>query len=429
MDAFSIFLTIWRTAGLWAAALVFALPLRRPAGPRAWMLPGIAACIAVRAALWLMLAGFPARLWLYDIASYLLVAAAVALCTDISRAAVLYAAVWAMVLYYVGDSLAMTAAHAVSGAGGGPLPMTLAALAAAAALYLAVGATLARFMPVDRSYQVGPRQMTSAYVLLVLVLVLVQFSYGSWYREDDWALWLFPLLLEIYCATLLYLQHELFKKSYIQQDYAMLNQLWAQQKSQYALARRNIALINRKCHELKHQIRAMHAMFGSEKAEALDELEQSVRIYDAIAKTGNEVLDTVLTEKSLACEASQIQCHCVADGHLLDFMDPVDLYAIFASALDNAIEHVRGIREAERRIIDVLVYAENKLLVIQISNPVSGLPRIGADGLPVSTKSGDGVHGYGLKSVRHAVQKYDGFLTVKVEDGCFHLRILLPAKK
>ena len=185
MDAFSVFLTIWRIAGLWAAALVFALPLRRPAGPRAWMLPGIAACIAVRAALWLMLAGFPARLWLYDIASYLLVAAAVALCTDISRAAVLYAAVWAMVLYYVGDSLAMTAAHAASGAGGGPLPMTLAALAAAAALYLAVGATLARFMPVDRSYQVGPRQMTSAYVLLVLVLVLVQFSYGSWYREDD----------------------------------------------------------------------------------------------------------------------------------------------------------------------------------------------------------------------------------------------------
>ena len=83
-------------------------------------------------------------------------------------------------LYYVGDSLAITAAHAASGAGGGPLPMTLAALAAAAALYLAVGATLARFMPVDRSYQVGPRQMTSAYVLLVLVLVLVQFSYGSW---------------------------------------------------------------------------------------------------------------------------------------------------------------------------------------------------------------------------------------------------------
>ena len=46
MDAFSVFLTIWRIAGLWAAAL------------------------------WLMRAGFPARVWLYDIASYLLVAAA-----------------------------------------------------------------------------------------------------------------------------------------------------------------------------------------------------------------------------------------------------------------------------------------------------------------------------------------------------------------
>ena len=70
----------------------------------------------------------------------------------------------------------------------------------------------------------------------------------------------------------------------------------------------------------------------------------------------------------------------------------------------------------------------NKLLAIRVSNPVSDMPRYGSDGLPVSTKPDDGVHGLGLRSVRHSVQKYGGFLTARVEDGCFHLRILLPVR-
>lgn len=428
MGAFAPVLAGWHLAGPWLAVLVFVLPLRRRQAPPWRTALGVAGCIALRSALCLMLGSDPAGLWVCWLLSFLLMAAAVGLYAALSAPAVLYCAIWALVLFCLGDAFFLTCRRAIAAL---PLPPWAAAglpLAAAAVLYLAVGLTLARFMPVDHSYHIGPRQLTSAFALLLLVLLLVQLSHTSWYRRDDWALWVFPLLIEIYCATLLYLQHELFKKSYIQQDLAMLNQLWAQQKAQYALARRNIALINRKCHELKHQIRAMHATFGSDKAGALDELERSVRIYDAIATTGNEVLDTVLTEKSLVCEASQIQCHCVADGHLLDFMDPVDLYAIFANALDNAIEHVRSIGDAEKRIIDVLVYAENKLLVIQVSNPAATLPRFGADGLPLSTKTGEGVHGYGLRSVRHAVQKYGGFLTVKVEDGCFHLRILLPVK-
>ena len=421
-------LLIWRAAGLWVSAVLFLLPLRRRPSFGLRLGLGLAVGLAVRTLPAFFAPDSPATLWAYFLFSYLLAAGFFALCADISPMAVFYCAVWSMVLFYVGDSVLLTMAQLMEFLGSGRVLAGITALLTVLVLDLVVGLTLARFMPVDRTYQVGPRQLSAAVLLMLLVLLLVELSREVWYPRNDWALWAFPLLIEFYCATLLYLQHELFKKSYMQQDLAMLNQLWAQQKVQYALARRNIALINRKCHELKHQIRAMHAMFGEEKADYLDELEQSVRIYDAIAKTGNEVLDTVLTEKSLLCEAEHIQCHCVADGHLLDFMDPVDLYNIFANTLDNAIEHVRGIADPERRIIDVLVYAENKLLAIRISNPVSDMPRYGSDGLPVSTKPDDGVHGLGLRSVRHSVQKYGGFLTARVEDGCFHLRILLPVR-
>ena len=74
----------------------------------------------------------------------------------------------------------------------------------------------------------------------------------------------------------------------------------------------------------------------------LKELEQSVQIYDAMVKTGNEALDTLLTEKSLYCEAHGIKISCVVDGKSLAFLDPVDLYAILGNALDNAVEGVSG---------------------------------------------------------------------------------------
>ena len=331
MHPVELFCIIWRLAGLWLAALVFLLPLRRRSLPVWQAAAGTAVCIALRVLLLqVTLGGGAAGLWVCYLASYLLVTTVTALWTDQAPTGTLYCGVWALVLYYLGDSLLLICRRAAEFWQLAPAPALAAAALPVLIFYLVVGCTLARFMPVNHQYQIGPRETASAFVLLALILLLSQLSHTHWYQEDDWAVWVFPLLIEVYCATLLYLQHELFKKSYLSQDLAMLNQLWAQQKSQYAL--------------------------------------------------------------------------------------------------DNAIEHVRCIQDKERRIIDVLVYAENKLLAIQVSNPVQSAPRFGADGLPVSTKSGDGPHGYGLKSVRHAVQKYGGFLTVKVEDGCFHLRILLPVK-
>ena len=77
-------------------------------------------------------------------------------------------------------------------------------------------------------------------------------------------------------------------------------------------------------------------------------IEKSVQIYSAIVRTGNEILDTILTEKSLICENSGIHINCVADGSLLAFMNPVDLYTLFGNALDNAIEAVRKLESKEK---------------------------------------------------------------------------------
>ena len=100
-----------------------------------------------------------------------------------------------------------------------------------------------------------------------------------------------------------------------------------------------VQIINRKCHELKVQIADLRRLHPDEAvAQSLDEAEQAARMYDANAATGNEVVDVVLTEKSLLCEAQHIRLNCVADGTCLAALEPGDLYALFSNLLDQAID-------------------------------------------------------------------------------------------
>ena len=69
-----------------------------------------------------------------------------------------------------------------------------------------------------------------------------------------------------------------------------------------------------------------------------NEAERAVQRDHANADTGNEVLDVVLTEKSMHCEARHITLNCVADGSAVAFVEPGDLHALFSNALDQAID-------------------------------------------------------------------------------------------
>ena len=74
-----------------------------------------------------------------------------------------------------------------------------------------------------------------------------------------------------------------------------------------------------------------------------------MQIYSAIVRTGNEISGYHFEQKkSLICENSGIHINCVADGSLLAFMNPVDLYTLFGNALDNAIEAVRKLESKEK---------------------------------------------------------------------------------
>ncbi len=226
------------------------------------------------------------------------------------------------------------------------------------------------------------------------------------------------VLTQLYCLTLLYLQTELFKKSAMQKEMEALNLLYDRQRQQYRVARQNVQIINRKCHELKVQIADLRRLNpDASTRKSLDEAEQAARLYDADVHTGNEVLDVALTEKSLLCESHGIRLNCVADGRCLAFMEPGDLYALFANALDPVIEAASHQSSPDHAMIDLLLYARQGFAVLNLVGPEE------------PAGSGTRPGRYEFKVVRQIVQKYSGTVTAETREGFSSLKVLVPLRE
>ncbi len=358
----------------------------------------------------------------YMITSYFCSVLAIMICMEVKGFEAWYCGIWIGVTYMFTQELSRIAIYM--------LPDSISKrtkdviwLLIFAACIIAVGFTIARWMPEKRHYVVGPRQMISAWVLGFMFNTLCMFISNG---EGNVII---NLMMQFYCITLLYLQNVLFKKSSISKELDTIQMLWHQQKEQYQISKETIEIINHKCHDLKHQVRAMSTMKDSSgKEKYLTEIENSVQIYNAIIHTGNDILDVILTEKSLLCENSGIHINCVADGKLLSFMDSVDLYALFGNAIDNAIEAVRDLEQKDARLIDLMIYEKQNFLIVQVVNPILNQIEF-EDGLPKTTKVKNGYHGYGIKSMRHTIQRYGGYLTAEVKNGCFYLKMMAPLQK
>ena len=415
--------SLWYGINLWISCLMFLLPLRRKTHFKVRLILSGAVCVLILSGVYYLIENLTDwSYWGQVPLLFITYFSAVLIfynCVKGKGFGLWYCGVWGTMTFL----LVLETSYVLCSPLLGDLGTWLLKILFSVAVNVAIGLTLARWMPEKGQYQIGPRQMVSAWVFCIMSENLFI------YAKVDPGAALFNIVLQFYCITLLYLQSALFKKSSMRKELETIQLLWHQQKGQYQLSKETIELINHKCHDLKHQVQAIRAVKDEKERETyLEKIEKSVQIYSAIVRTGNEILDTILTEKSLICENSGIHINCVADGSLLAFMNPVDLYTLFGNALDNAIEAVRKLESKEKRVIDIMLYERQSFLMLQIVNPMCGEVKF-EDGLPLTTKAKNGYHGYGMKSMLHTIQKYEGHLTTEVKNGCFYFNVMLPLER
>ncbi len=195
---------------------------------------------------------------------------------------------------------------------------------------------------------------------------------------------------------------------------------------QFRESKDNIEMINRKYHDLKHQLQILRETSNEEeRATYIDEIQQGIERYEAENKTGNNVLDTVLASKQSRCLNEHITMTVVADGTLVNRLSVMDICTIFGNALDNAIEYELKVKEQEKRLIHVTLTEKNGFACILVENYYEG-SAISNGSLPETTKHNKQYHGFGLRSVKYTCEKYGGYINTGVRDGWFRLEMIIP---
>lgn len=237
---------------------------------------------------------------------------------------------------------------------------------------------------------------------------------------------LLRVLFALICVFVLFSEYELLYATHQREVRAETERLLAERERQYQLSRSNIEAINIKCHDIRHQISQLGETGAVVDPAVLRDIANEVNVYDSVIETGNEALDTILTEKGLACSSEGIVLSVIADGAALGFMKAADIYSLFGNALDNAIEAARGVSDPERRTISLSVSRRGRMVAVSVENYCAQMPRF-EEGLPVTTKPDRANHGFGMRSMRATVTRYGGSLHCGEHDGVFYLNLLLAS--
>lgn len=280
--------------------------------------------------------------------------------------------------------------------------------------------------------------ISSGYMILFvgfLLVVIVGINSYIVYSVNDEIPYIFMGffdLLSFFCCFLsLSFMFKLLDQRQMKTELDDAYEIIRQEKRQYELSKNNIDLINRRVHDLKHQ---MQAIISNEnvKKEVVNEMTSAIKIYDSSIKTGNKVLDTIMTEKSLECSQKNIKITCLLDGKKLNFMSELDLYTFFGNALDNAIESVSKLSEDKRAIsltmtkkgnfISLVIqnYTDNKIVPIK-DNQVNTFIK--------TSKEDPLFHGFGMRSMENIAEKYGGNINFEISDGIFYLYALFVDKE
>ena len=233
----------------------------------------------------------------------------------------------------------------------------------------------------------------------------------------------------ICCIFALTIQFYIVKWQQQKAEAVVIGQLLSASEKQYEQWKAMVQLNNIHIHDLKHMLNKVEKLSGKEHVEIPDltPIRDSINSFSPLVKTGNEVIDVLLRNMDTLCKEQNIRFNCVSYTDELGEFDSMSLYFLFANAIDNARGGASKVSDPDKRLIDVSLKQFGDSVIIHIWNYFDG--EISFDkGLPVRTDNEDG-HGYGLKSIKNLVDKFEGSIKAQAEEDVFHLNIILPLKK
>lgn len=205
-------------------------------------------------------------------------------------------------------------------------------------------------------------------------------------------------------------------------QYELLEQQMALQKESIRKMEDSYTHMRELRHDLNNHLLCMSTLIDHGEYEELKQYLKSmtatVEDRSYVAVSGNTAVDAILNEKLLSAQKKQINTSFeVCDLHSTS-VQPMDLCIVLSNALDNAIEACEKIPDPTARYLRLKIQQEESFLALSVVNPVASPPRR-FGGLYLTDKANRERHGFGLRSIRTTLEKYNGEFISKCEDQVF----------
>jgi len=226
----------------------------------------------------------------------------------------------------------------------------------------------------------------------------------------------FIALLLVYLNILIIFYAERAKESAQKQKeieisehhYAMQEQYYEQLRSEQNETR---ALF----HDINKYLGAMRALASEVHSDkATQVMEEAQSLFDNIGNivdVGNSVISVIISQYLEAAEMEKIYFSYDISVPEELCISASDAYILIGNTIDNAIEASSNVSE-EKRFVHIKLKMINNILFYQIQNAFN--PQI-------SKREKNKYHGYGLKSVKRCIDKYDGDMSISKDNGIFTL--------
>lgn len=285
---------------------------------------------------------------------------------------------------------------------------------------------ISNFKMLKTEYYIPPLHWTAIFIIPVGTLFSTFMLMTESNPDNFWQilisiaiLFLINIFVFYLYDTLLQLYQEKMEKNLLkQQNNAYIKQLNIINQSQ-----ENIKIIR---HDIKKHMLALQTLVEKDKNDAaLQYLQNTFHLINNVneyAKSGNAELDSILNYKIYEAKTKNIDV--TLDLHIPEKLNvqSFDLVVILGNLLDNAIEATSKLQGEKK--IGTFIELERNVLYVSVKNPFYGKLHYQLNKLKTTHRDAEN-HGFGIESVKKAIEKYNGTLNIKHSDNNFCVDVLI----
>lgn len=182
-------------------------------------------------------------------------------------------------------------------------------------------------------------------------------------------------------------------------------------------------------HDFHHHLRAIRGIAEREGSKDIltyvdSILTASYREMD-LCHSGNDVIDAVINCNAAEAQRKQIPFHYDVNLHSPLRIDSVDICAVLANQIENAMEACEKFPDTDTRFVNVEITQLEGFVVFTVTNSALNNP-FDKHGKLITSKESRGIsHGFGVRNIQETASKYNGQLKTQYENGVFTSTVLL----